>query len=81
MSKREKREYHSRSNGIFFEIERTLVKKKSRFQEIEVIEKEERNEQSGIITYRQIVRNQRGEEVVVGIMKTLMTREKRRKKD
>lgn len=38
MSKQEKREYHSRSNGIFFEIKRTLVKKKSRFQEIEVIE-------------------------------------------
>lgn len=48
--------------------------------EIEVIEKEERNEQSGIITYRQIVRNQRGEEVVVGIMKSLMARQKRRKK-
>jgi len=48
--------------------------------EIEVIEKEERNDQSGIITYRQIVRNQRGEEVVVGIMKSLMAREKKKKK-
>jgi spermidine synthase len=38
MSKKEKREYHSRSNGFFFEVKRTLVKKKSRFQEIEVIE-------------------------------------------
>jgi acyl dehydratase len=48
--------------------------------EIEVIEKEERNEQSGIITYRQIVRNQRGEDVAVGIMKSLMAREKKKKK-
>ncbi len=38
MNKLEKREYHSRSNGIFFEIKRTLYKKKSRFQQIEVIE-------------------------------------------
>ena len=38
MSEQEKREYHSRSNGIFFEIERTLYKKRSRYQEIEVIE-------------------------------------------
>ena len=38
MSKQEKREYHSGSNGIFFEIKRSLFKKKSRFQEIEVIE-------------------------------------------
>jgi acyl dehydratase len=45
----------------------------------EVIEKEERNEQSGIITYRQTVKNQRGEEVVVGIMKTLMARLKQKK--
>lgn len=38
MNKKEKREYHSRSNGVFFEITRTLFKKKSRFQEIEIIE-------------------------------------------
>ena len=38
MSKQEKREYHSRSNGMFFEIKRMLVEKKSRFQKIEVIE-------------------------------------------
>jgi spermidine synthase len=38
MSKQEKREYHSHSNGIFFEVKRTLFKKKSRFQDIEVIE-------------------------------------------
>ena len=47
--------------------------------EIEVIEKEERNEQSGIVTYRQIVKNQRGEDVVVGIMKVLMARAKPKK--
>ena len=35
---REKREFHSRSNGIFFEIKRSLFLKKSRYQEIEVIE-------------------------------------------
>ncbi|RJP14546.1 MAG: dehydratase [Candidatus Abyssobacteria bacterium SURF_5] len=44
----------------------------------EVIEKEERNDQSGIITYRQTVKNQRGEDVVVGIMKVLMARAKRK---
>ena len=38
MSEKEKREYHSRSNGIFFRIEKTLFKKRSRYQEIEVIE-------------------------------------------
>ncbi len=38
MSEKEKREYHSRSSGIFFETKRTLFKKKSPFQEIEVIE-------------------------------------------
>jgi spermidine synthase len=38
MNKREKRELHTPSSGIFFGIKRTLFKKKSRFQEIEVIE-------------------------------------------
>jgi spermidine synthase len=38
MSPKEIREYHSHSNGIFFQIKRTLFKKKSHFQEIEVIE-------------------------------------------
>jgi len=38
MNKQEKREFHSRSNGIFFEIKRSLYHKKSRYQEIEVIE-------------------------------------------
>lgn len=47
--------------------------------EAEVIEKEERNDQSGIVTYRQVVKNQRGEEVVVGIMKVLMARPRQKK--
>jgi 3-hydroxybutyryl-CoA dehydratase len=47
--------------------------------EADVIEKEERNDQSGIITYRQVVKNQRGEEVVVGIMKVLMARPRQKK--
>jgi spermidine synthase len=38
MNKKEKREFHSRSNGIFFEIKRSLYLKKSPYQEIEVIE-------------------------------------------
>lgn len=38
VSEMEKKEYHSRSNGVFFEITRTLFKKKSRFQSIEVVE-------------------------------------------
>ncbi len=45
--------------------------------EIEVIEKEERSEQSGIITYRQTVKNQRGDDVAVGNMKVLMARQKK----
>lgn len=46
----------------------------------EVIEKEERSEQSGVITYRQTVKNQKGEDVAVGIMKVLMARQKQRGK-
>ncbi|UCD56172.1 MAG: dehydratase [Candidatus Hydrogenedentota bacterium] len=46
----------------------------------EVIEKEERNEQSGVVTYRQIVKNQRGEDVVASIMKVLMARKKQKKR-
>lgn len=45
--------------------------------EIEVIEKEERNEQSGVVAYRQTVKNQRDEDVAAGIMKVLMSRQKR----
>lgn len=44
----------------------------------EILEKEERNEQSGVITYRQIVKNQKGEDVVVAIMKALMARRKKK---
>ena len=45
--------------------------------EIEVIEKEERNDQSGVVTYRQTIKNQRDEDVAAGIMKVLLTREKK----
>jgi len=45
----------------------------------EVIEKEERNDQSGIITYRQTIKNQRNENVAIGIMKVLMARPKHKK--
>ncbi len=38
MSKQEKREFHSKSSGVFFEIKHTFFKKKSRYQEIEVID-------------------------------------------
>ncbi len=38
MSQEEKREFHSRSSGVFFEITCTLFKKKSQYQEIEVID-------------------------------------------
>ncbi|MFH1738924.1 MAG: MaoC/PaaZ C-terminal domain-containing protein [bacterium] len=47
--------------------------------EIEVIEKEERNQHSGVITYRQTIKNQHDEDVVVGIMKVLVTKEKKGK--
>jgi acyl dehydratase len=45
--------------------------------EAEVIEKEERSEQSGIVTYRQTVKNQSDKDVAVGIMKVLMARQKK----
>jgi spermidine synthase len=38
MKLQEKREYHTSSSGIFFEAQRTLFEKKSRYQKIEVIE-------------------------------------------
>jgi spermidine synthase len=38
MNKQEKREFHSKSSGVFFEIKHTFFKKKSRYQEIEVID-------------------------------------------
>ncbi len=46
----------------------------------EVIEKEERSDASGIITYRQTVKNQRGEDVVASVMKVLMARRKQKAK-
>lgn len=47
--------------------------------EVEVIGKEERNDQSGIITYRQTAKNQKDEDVAVGNMKALLAREKKKK--
>lgn len=38
MSKKEKREFHSPSSGVFFGIDRPVFKKRSRYQEIEVID-------------------------------------------
>ncbi|GAB4345679.1 MAG: MaoC/PaaZ C-terminal domain-containing protein [Candidatus Abyssubacteria bacterium] len=46
----------------------------------EVIEKEERSEQSGVVTYRQTIKNQRGEDAAVGIMKVLVARKRRKEK-
>ena len=44
--------------------------------EMEAVEKEERDERGGVITFRQTVRNQRGEEVAVGTMRSLIARRK-----
>jgi acyl dehydratase len=46
----------------------------------EVIEKEERSDATGIITYRQTVKNQRGEDVVASVMKVLVSRRKQKSK-
>jgi acyl dehydratase len=45
----------------------------------EVLDVEERNDVSGIVAYRQIVKNQNDEDVAVGSMKVLMAREKKKK--
>jgi acyl dehydratase len=42
--------------------------------EFEAVEKQERDERGGVITFRQTVRNQRGEEVAVGTMRSLIAR-------
>ena len=42
--------------------------------EFETVEKQERDERGGVITFRQTVRNQRGEEVAVGTMRTFIAR-------
>ena len=42
--------------------------------EFETVEKQERDERGGVITFQQTVRNQRGEEVAVGTMRTFIAR-------
>jgi 3-hydroxybutyryl-CoA dehydratase len=42
--------------------------------EFEAIEKQERDERGGVITFRQTVKNQRGEEVAVGTMRSFIAR-------
>jgi len=42
--------------------------------EFETVEKQERDERGGVITFRQTVKNQRGEEVAVGTMRSLIAR-------
>jgi 3-hydroxybutyryl-CoA dehydratase len=42
--------------------------------EFEAVEKQERDERGGVITFRQTVKNQRGEEVAVGTMRSLIAR-------
>lgn len=42
--------------------------------EFETIEKQERDKRGGVITFQQTVRNQRGEDVVVGTMRSLIAR-------
>jgi len=42
--------------------------------EFEAVEKQERDERGGVITFRQTVRNQREEEVAVGTMRSFIAR-------
>ena len=44
--------------------------------EFEAVEKQERDERGGVITFRQTVKNQRGEEVAVGTMRSLIAKGK-----
>jgi len=44
--------------------------------EFEAVEKQEKDDRGGVITFRQTVRNQRGEEVVVGTMRSLIAKRK-----
>ncbi len=44
--------------------------------EFEVVEKREKDERGGVVTFRQTVRNQRQEEVVVGTMRSLIAKRK-----
>jgi 3-hydroxybutyryl-CoA dehydratase len=42
--------------------------------DFETVEKQEKDERGGVVTFRQTVRNQRGEEVAVGTMRTMIAR-------
>ena len=42
--------------------------------EFEAVEKQDRDERGGVITFRQTVKNQRGEEVAVGTMRSFIAR-------
>ena len=42
--------------------------------EFETVEKQEKDQRGGVITFQQTVRNQRGEEVAVGTMRTFIAR-------
>lgn len=44
--------------------------------EMEVVDKQEKDERGGVITFRQTVRNQRGEDVSVGTMRSFVARRK-----
>jgi len=44
--------------------------------EFETVEKQERDERGGVITFRQTVKNQREEEVAVGTMRSLIAKRK-----
>jgi 3-hydroxybutyryl-CoA dehydratase len=42
--------------------------------ELAAIEKQDRDERGGVVTFRQTIRNQRGEEVVVGTMRSYIAK-------
>lgn len=42
--------------------------------ETEVVEKQVRDESSGVVSLRQTIKNQRGEDVVIGTMRLLVAR-------
>lgn len=42
--------------------------------EMEVVDRQEKDERGGVITFRQMVRNQRGEDVVVGTMRSFVAK-------
>ena len=42
--------------------------------ELEVADKQDKNEHSGIVTFRLSVKNQRGEDVVIGMLKDLLAK-------